>query len=263
MSIIVHGTKQKEETLGLIAKAWEQAQKGESITIIQPNNQGGKSLEKTLITHFPDADTESRDKARVIMLIKTEAAPPVLAEWVAHTQLRLIPETGFYSLPGLFSWDRIDIGSSVLIDHVTGLKGIGADFGCGYGFLSRHILQNYPQVDRLYGLDKDLRAVEACRMNCPDDRVQVMQADCTKPIQGLPDPLDFIVMNPPFHDGRGEDRHLGQAFLQTAAKHLKKGGVCWIVANTHLPYESVLKEYFQAFEEIAKVKGFKILQAIR
>ena len=29
--------------------------------------------------------------------------------------------------------------------------------------------------------------------------------------------LDFVVMNPPFHDGGTEDRSLGEAFIRRAA----------------------------------------------
>ncbi|WP_163545134.1 methyltransferase, partial [Klebsiella pneumoniae] len=57
--------------------------------------------------------------------------------------------------------------------------------------------------------------------------------------------LDFVVMNPPFHDGGAEDKALGQAFVRRAADLLKPRGTCWLVANRHLPYEAVLAPLFK------------------
>ena len=46
--------------------------------------------------------------------------------------------------------------------------------------------------------------------------------------------LDFVVMNPPFHDGGAEDKALGVAFIEAAARMLARRGACWLVANRHL-----------------------------
>ena len=73
--------------------------------------------------------------------------------------------------------------------------------------------------------------------------------------------LDFVVMNPPFHDGGWEDRSLGQAFVRRAAGALRKGGVLWMVANRHLPYEAVLNELFTTVEARADQGGYKVFEA--
>ena len=57
---------------------------------------------------------------------------------------------------------------------------------------------------------------------------------------GLPARYDFIVSNPPFHQGRADEPDLGRAFIAAAAAALKPGGRLWLVANRHLPYEAVL-----------------------
>ena len=105
--ITLQGTKQKEETLGLIALAWGRASVGEEIQIIQPNEMGGKSLEKLVLNHFPDAITDSRNKSRYITVIKEENEPEIILEWMAHTRLRYVEQTGFYSMPGLFGSTRM------------------------------------------------------------------------------------------------------------------------------------------------------------
>ena len=73
--------------------------------------------------------------------------------------------------------------------------------------------------------------------------------------------LDFVVMNPPFHDAGAEDRALGQVFIRRAAGALRKGGTCWLVANRHLPYESVLSEHFARVTPHGEAGGYKVFEA--
>ena len=73
--------------------------------------------------------------------------------------------------------------------------------------------------------------------------------------------LDFVVMNPPFHDSGIEDKALGQTFIQRAAAQLRSGGSCWLTANRHLPYEAILKPLFRRVTLVAEADGYKIYQA--
>ncbi|MBX9925672.1 MAG: methyltransferase, partial [Hyphomicrobiaceae bacterium] len=77
----------------------------------------------------------------------------------------------------------------------------------------------------------------------------------------LPTGLDFVIMNPPFHDGATEDRTLGQAFITRAAQILRPGGQLWMTANRHLPYEATLTPLFERVETIAQSDGFKVTSA--
>ena len=74
-------------------------------------------------------------------------------------------------------------------------------------------------------------------------------------------PLDFIAMNPPFHEGGAESRALGLDFIEKAAAALRKGGVCWLVANRHLPYEATLTRNFREVRVVAEEVGYKIIEA--
>ena len=120
-----------------------------------------------------------------------------------------------------------------------------------------------PAVERLSLFDIDRRAIEAARRNVEDARVELHWADVTAPDAGVAGEMDFIVMNPPFHDGGGEDRALGQAFIRRAAQSLRKDGALWLVANRHLPYEAVLAELFARVESRADQGGYKVFEARR
>jgi 16S rRNA (guanine1207-N2)-methyltransferase len=109
-------------------------------------------------------------------------------------------------------------------------------------------------------MDIDRRAVDCAQRNVTDPRAAFAWADVRR--EGLAG-LDFVVMNPPFHDGGAEDKALGQAFIRAAHGGLRDGGVLWLVANRHLPYEAVLGELFGKVAMKAETGGFKVFEARR
>ena len=115
-------------------------------------------------------------------------------------------------------------------------------------------------VSELTLVELDRRAVRAAEHNLDDPRVKVVWGD-VRQMDGQLSGLDFVVMNPPFHDGGQEDRALGQAFIRAAASLLRKGGACWLTANRHLPYEAVLQENFRRVDLRAEDGGYKIYEA--
>jgi 16S rRNA (guanine1207-N2)-methyltransferase len=126
--------------------------------------------------------------------------------------------------------------------------------------LARHVLLS-EGVTALAMLDNDRRAVEAARRNIDDPRAHIRWADATSEAEPL-DGLDFVVMNPPFHDGGAEDKALGQRFIARAHQVLRKGGALWLVANMHLPYEPILNPLFAHVERHAVGGGgYKVFEA--
>jgi len=73
-----------------------------------------------------------------------------------------------------------------------------------------------------------------------------------------------IVSNPPFHaQGNAARPDIGRRFIAVAADALKPGGRLWLVANRHLPYESVLDASFGSTRLVAQRDGFKIVEAVK
>jgi 16S rRNA (guanine1207-N2)-methyltransferase len=98
------------------------------------------------------------------------------------------------------------------------------------------------------------------RRNVGDPRAVFRWADIRSSEASL-SRLDFVVMNPPFHDGGTEDQSLGQSFIARASEALRPGGTLWLTANAHLPYEAPLKAAFKAVTPKASAGGYKIYEA--
>ncbi len=251
------GTVERRYTLALALKALAP---GAPFTVLAPKDKGGSRLGKEL-AGFGCTVSETARRHYRICTCERPAVLTGLEEALAEGAPRFDEALGLWTQPGAFSWNRIDPGSALLVRHLPQLAGNGADLGCGIGYLSRAVLAS-PKVQRLTAIDIDRRSVEAARRNLDDPRVSVSWADIRKSgtqVTGL----DFVVMNPPFHDGGAEDRSLGQSFIRRAAEALRPGGVCWLVANRHLPYEALLKEHFKRVTLTVEAEGYKIYEAQR
>lgn len=168
---------------------------------------------------------------------------------------------GFVTTPGVFSADGIDPASAMLAAHLPEKIGRNvADLGAGWGYLSSQLLKR-DGVNRVHLVEADQSALQCAQLNIVDRRAQFHWADATT---WQPDePVNAVVMNPPFHTERRAEPALGQAFIASAAAMLVPGGQLWMVANRHLPYETALNDVFARVEECSGDARFKILHALR
>ncbi len=231
-----------------------------ALTVMAANDKGGTRIARELAAFGCTVNNASRRHYRICTTARPRT-PTGLAEAVAEGAPRLVPELSLWSQPGIFSWDRIDPGSALLIEHLPALAGNGADFGCGIGILARAALAS-PAVQRLALIDIDRRAIEATRRNIDDRRAEVIWADLRDSGVALSG-LDFVVMNPPFHDGGAEDKALGQSFIRRAVEALRPGGTFWLTANRHLPYEGVMKPLFRSLTLNTEASGYKVYEAVK
>ncbi len=190
-------------------------------------------------------------------LFAMQAVKDAFADWAAQP-IELGP---FVTMPGVFSAEKVDRGSELLVDALPEMmKGRIADLGAGWGYLTSHVLRK-GGVTEVHLVEADHQALECARQNVHDPRAIFHWADATsfKPDE----PFSHVVCNPPFHTGRAAEPDLGKAFLQTAARILTTSGHMWMVANRHLPYEQTLAQLFREVEEIGGDSGFKLLHAAR
>ena len=190
-------------------------------------------------------------------LVHFDARGVDLSDWAARPG----EVEGLVTRPGVFSADAVDAGSRLLAAALPERLGARvADLGAGWGYLSSAVLAR-PGVEVLHVVEADAIALGCARANLPDPRVRFHWADAT---DWRPDaPVDTVVMNPPFHQGRAADTDLGRAFIASAARCLTPQGRLFLVANRHLPYEAALRAAFRDVTELAGDPGYKLYLAAR
>ncbi len=249
------GTLERRYAMALALRA---VVPGGAFTALAPNDQGGTRLRKELQAFGCTVTESARRHHRVAVCTRPDKLNGIDAA-LAEGGPQLVADLGLWSQPGVFAWDRIDPGSALLLEHLPALAGRGADLGCGIGILSHAVLAS-PAVAQVDLIDIDRRAVQAAQHNVDDPRARFHWGD-VRDSNAVPGDLDFVVMNAPFHDAGAEDRTLGQGFVKRAAEVLRSGGVCWLTANRHLPYEAVMKPLFKRVDLRIEAAGYKIYEA--
>ena len=161
------------------------------------------------------------------------------------------------SLPGVFSQTRLDIGTELLLNNLPEyINGQLLDFGCGAGVISCFIGKKFPSA-KLSLLDVSALAIasakESLALNGLDGHVFPSNS-----LSNVDSHYDYVVSNPPFHQGLKTHYHASEAFLSGIKKHLNKGGIVSIVANSFLRYQPIMQANIGPTSIIAKAKGFSI-----
>ena len=263
--VLVLPERQRDQTFGDFAHAFDLLKVGGTMVVCLHNDWGAKRFEKHVAEVAGEVTTISKNHCRVFWVTKTAALDEAtVAEWRTFRGLRRVLDGQFWSQPGFFSWDEIDMGSALLVKHLPKeLHGRGADLGAGWGYLAYEVLKNCPDVEGMDLYEADRQALEAARRNLGQLNTPFRPRGfwCDVPAELMEGAHDFVVMNPPFHDGRAADHMLGAKFIATAARALKPEGELWIVANRHLPYEQVLEEAFMEKRLVVQEGSFKVLWA--
>jgi 16S rRNA (guanine1207-N2)-methyltransferase len=267
--VMVLPPRQRDEARAMFARAVRHAGPGGVVLACVPNAEGAKSAETDLAALAGGVAHRSKHKCRTFWThpLGDGVDQALLADWQALDAPRC-NAAGYMSRPGLFAWDRVDTASALLAAHLpTDLAGRIADLGAGYGYLSAQLLARCPAVTALDLYEAEARALEPARLNLAE-AVQATGRDVATATHwhdvttGLPHRYDAIVSNPPFHQGRADVPELGRAFIAAAADALLPHGRFWLVANRHLPYESMLSARFREVRSVAVQDGFKIIEAI-
>ena len=240
----------------VLAQALRALAPGGALTVLAANDKGGQRLRGELEGFGCDVAERSKARQRICTVRRPDALQGI-TEAIAAGAPVTVEAIGLRSQPGIFSWNRLDPGTSLLLAHLPKLAGRGADLGAGLGIIARAVLAA-PAVTELTLVEIDRRAVEAAKANVADARAHFLWADARE--AALSD-LDFVVSNPPFHAEGIEDRGLGQAFITAAGRMLRRGGTLYLVANRHMPYEAVLRTNFKSVKTLADEAGYKIFEA--
>ncbi|PWE31306.1 MFS transporter [Maritimibacter sp. 55A14] len=257
---LVAATRSKPQTLGLIATALHLVPADAPIAVDGQKTDGIDSLLKTCKRALGETAVVAKAHGKLFVLTRPAALPGAVADW-ATAAAPTAGADGAVTQAGVFSAGRLDAGSALLAECLPqSLKGLVADLGAGWGALAPAVLA-HPGVTGLDLVEGEHDALEAARRNVSDARARFLWEDVAGWRTGAT--YDWVISNPPFHQGRAADPGLGQAFIRTAAAVLRPGGRFLMVANRQLPYERTLAECFSELATLRETPAFKILQAGR
>lgn len=178
-------------------------------------------------------------------------------------------------LPGVFSFDRLDPGTSLLLGALASAPSSRrwssvVDLGCGTGVIAAALGMTHSDAV-VWALDDSWRAAASAELtfgatNEMSDRLRVRVADALdESFAGdLPADrsVDAVVVNPPFHDGNALSDAIARRMFLGARRVLRPGGELWVVGNRHLGYHLALGRLFGRPQVMASDPRFSVLRVV-
>ena len=215
----------------------------------------------------PATTTRARKKSRLIKverdhsLQEGDSPYPDSYELVVDRSYRIVNHAS------LFSRDRLDPGSRLMIEHMPiadGLRRI-VDLGCGNGVLG--IVAAALNTDAsLVFADESHMAIASASENFKNAfggrrDADFHLGDC---LEGVADAsVDLVLLNPPFHQHHTVGDRIARNMFRDARRVLRQGGELRVVGNRHLGYHLRLGRLFGNCTTVASNSKFVILSATR
>lgn len=253
-------SKAKQQTVKLINMLESKLEKGGYIYTAGANDGGAKSADSLL---KPLGDTMKVDLARKCTLfraifeneVNTYSKPKDIEVSVENISIKLHQDTA------VFSQGKLDKGTELLLNSISRIvpQGKALDLGCGCGvvgvFLSKLGFKD------ITSSDVSAAALRLTQENTVFNDVSDVKVVAADMLSGL-DKYDVIAVNPPFHVGISTTTAPTINMIINAPEHLNKGGILYLVANSHLGYGEILKQNFSSVEIIKANNTFTVYKAV-
>jgi len=166
---------------------------------------------------------------------------------------------------GTFSPLRLDVGTSVLIDHLelAPQEGNILDLGCGWGAIALNLAKHSPKA-KVWAVDVNNRSLELTAENAKIVGLENIQ---TAIPESVPKELMFsgIWSNPPIRIGKKELHELLLGWLP----RLEKGASAYLVVQKNLGSDSLQKWLTETLVDgyevsrLTSVKTYRIIKVLR
>ncbi len=184
-----------------------------------------------------------------------------LQEWFKKYQITIEGiQLTIASLPGVFSQQKLDVGTELLLSNLpTEMTGKVLDFGCGAGVISCFIGKKFS------GTTLSLLDVSALALTSAQESLALNGLSGSvfpsNSLSEVNEHYQYVVSNPPFHQGVKTHYQASEDFLAGINKKLNKAGNITIVANSFLRYQPIMEAHIGNTQVITKEKGFTIYRA--
>lgn len=162
---------------------------------------------------------------------------------------------------GVFSKDRVDFGTNVLLNALPDIdcnKKV-LDVGCGYGVIGIAIAKsnNSISVDMI---DVNERAINLVKENIKLNKVDNAKVFSSNLYQNINNKYDYIISNPPIRAGKD----VVHGVVVDGYDHLNDGGAVIVVIQKKQgapTLEKKMKEIYGNVETLDKKNGYFVLMA--
>lgn len=163
---------------------------------------------------------------------------------------------------GVFSRQRLDFGSRVLMDSIDiGNAKSMLDVGCGYGTMGI-ALKSVHEVLQVLMTDVNKRAISLAKENIKCNNLEGIDVIESDVYENVHDTYDLVISNPPIRAGK----KVVSAIISGSYDHLNKGGRLVIVIQKKQGAPSakkLMEDIFGNATVINREKGYYILQSYK
>lgn len=215
----------------------------------------------------PTTTTRARKKSRLILVERDHSINEGQSNYPDSYELQVDRSYRIINHASLFSRDRLDRGSQLLIEHMPRSEKYRhiVDLGCGNGVLGMIAAALNPTADLLF-CDESYMAVASARENFHHAFARTRTAefrvdDCLQTVASAS--RDLVLINPPFHQQHSMGDAIAWKMFRDARRVLTSGGELRLVSNRHLGYHAKLKKLFGNCETVAADSRFVVLNSVK
>jgi len=231
-----------------------------------------RSIHKSTLRLFetilgPTSTSLARKKSRLILVTRDEAMNEGQSRFPVQYLINADREYTIISHANVFSPERLDNGSRLMIENipVSDRPGQIVDLGCGNGLLGLIAVSLNPLATVLF-TDESYMAIASARQSFLATFGRDRKADfkVNDGLQGIADrSRDLVLNNPPFHRHNAIDESLAWQMFIDARRVLKPQGELWVVGNRHLGYHAKLRKLFGNCTLVTSNRKFVVLKAVK
>ena len=262
-------SKEKRVVEQVLQAAWQWLPVGGVLWVAGYKEEGIKTFAARLAAAWQVVPELQRGERHLhLYRVRKWQSPPQALQAADYHRLQVIADwqgEPLYSKPGVFGWDRLDEGSTLLLQALegwlaerpaTGLRAV--DLGCGFGLLALALCQ--AGCAEVVATDNNAAAITASlatlQQRVAAGQARVVAADCGGSLSG---DFDLLLCNPPFHQGFAVEHELTEHFLRAARRLLRPGGRALFVVNRFVPLERKATALFREVRRLGGNDRFQVL----